>query len=287
MAEAEDVRKLVKENIGRRVRAGDLEVPVLPHIAQQVLSLIGDPDVSAKAMVKLIEKDQQLSARLLKVANSPVYAGPIPVTSIQRAVVTVGMRALRDLVFSIAMGERIFRSKQFLEPMRLVWEHSLAVAATAQELARIKQVNSDDAFLCGLLHDIGKSLLLETLSQISRRSNPPAHYSIPLIEEVMRDYHPTVGALMARAWNFSDLLYVAIRFHHEYDQAGAAHQMALVVHVADLFARNLGLSSYTSEPEFDLTQEPAVNDLQLNPREISSLLKYLPKTIRGLIHGME
>jgi putative nucleotidyltransferase with HDIG domain len=280
---ATEVRTLVRERLVARVRSGQLEVPVMPHVAAQVLTLTNDPDVSARQFVSLLEQDQQLSARLLKIANSPVYAGPFKVGSIQRAVVVVGLNTLRDLVFSVALGEKVFRSKRFTEPMMRVWEHSLAVGHIAQELAKTKHRPVENAFIAGLLHDIGKPLVLEALDQVSRDLRAQAAVTDELIDGILRDYHVLLGGLVAKVWRFSPELFEAIRFHHDYQAAKEAPELALLTHVANLFARRIGLSSYAADPEFDLIAQPGMKAMGLTEGEIVGLLEKLPKLTHGLV----
>jgi putative nucleotidyltransferase with HDIG domain len=281
------IHQLIKEKIALRVRSGELDVPVLPHVAAQVMALTNDPNVSAKDFVTLLEKDQQLSARLIKIASSPFYAGLMKVSSIQRAIVVVGMKTLHDLVFSVAMGERVFRSKRFTVPMARVWEHSLAVATIAQEIAKVRHVSGENAFLAGLLHDIGKPLMIETLERISKELGDRIVFDEIFIDEIMRDYHTVVGGLVAKAWQFSDSLYASIRFHHEYEEAGEHREMALLVHVANLFARYLGLSGYSQEEEFDLLSMPGLQAMQFSDAEIQALLVRVPKISRELISSFQ
>ncbi|NLH48820.1 MAG: HDOD domain-containing protein [Myxococcales bacterium] len=281
------IHQLIKEKVAARVRSGELDVPVLPHVAAQVMALTNDPNVSAKDFVALLEKDQQLSARLIKIASSPFYAGMMKVSSIQRAIVVVGMKTLHDLVFSVAMGERVFRSKRFVASMARVWEHSLAVATIAQEIAKVRHVSGENAFLAGLLHDIGKPLLIETLERISKELGDRVPFEEVFLDEVMRDYHTVVGGLVAKAWRFSDSLYATIRFHHEYEQAGDQRELALLVHVANLFARYLGLSSYSQEAEFDILAAPGLQAMQFSDAEIQALLVRVPKLSRELISSFQ
>lgn len=277
------LRKRLKERIGQRVRSGSVEVPVLPHIAAEVLTLTGDPSASARDFVGLLEHDSQLTARLLKIANSPVYAGRVEVASIQRAVVTVGMRTLRDLALSVAMNERVFRSKRFSEHMHRIWEHSLAVAYITQEIARTRRLDAEHAFLGGLLHDIGKTLLLETLDGLAREMGGEIEFSDDIVDDVLRDYHTAVGGLMAKVWNFSGGLGEAIRLHHDFDAAQQDRQLALLINVADDFATTLGLAGYANAEPFDITTRPGLLAMDFSPEEIRALLVSLPTLTRSLI----
>ncbi|MDP8222840.1 MAG: HDOD domain-containing protein [Candidatus Lernaella stagnicola] len=282
-----ELRELIKTRISNRLRAGNLEVPVLPHVATQVLSLTSDPNVSARDFVALLEKDQQLSARLLKIANSPVYAGRVKITSIQRAVVTVGMATLRDLVFSVALGEQVFRSKRFGDSMARVWEHSLAVAYIAQEIARVRRQSAEHAFLAGLIHDIGKPLIIETVERIDRQLGGETAVTEEMLDETMRDFHAPVGGLMAKVWRFSDELQDAIRFHHRYEEAESGQPLAILINVANDFAKALGFDSYAEEPPFDLMERPGIAALGLSKSDIQNLLTTLPKVTRSLIQSFQ
>jgi len=279
----EDVRELVRTTISRQVRSGDLDVPMLPHVAQQVMSLTSSPSSSASDFVQIIEQDQHLATKLLKIANSPVYAGRVEVTSIQRAIVSIGMQTLRDLVFGVAMGERIFRSKLFHEPMTMIWDHSLATAYIARELATLKRSDPEYAFMCGLLHDVGKPLLLSALETIHRKYQDRVYFTKELIDEVMRDFHAQVGGLVARSWNFPEQLHAAIRYHHEFREAGDYQEMAMMMEVANLMAHYLGMASYMEEPEVDLLSEPALHKLELPADKFDALLKSSTDRVRELI----
>jgi len=283
-----EIRQLIKTRIANRVRMENLDVPVLPQIAHQVLELTSKPNASANDFVALLEKDQQLSARLLKIANSPVYGGLVKIASLQRAVVTVGMATLRDLVFSVAMNEQIFHSVHFAEPMQRVWEHSLATASIAQEIAREKTLNAEHAFLAGLLHDIGMPLIIETVERLVKQVGTPEIVPPELLDELLRDFHPVVGGLVAKVWRFSDLLYEAIRFHHSYQEADAGREVAHLIGVASDFASSLGLPPYSAMPsDFDIFETPAFRDLHFTQAELRKLLDTLPRLTRELINSFK
>lgn len=283
-----EIRQLIKTRIANRVRMGNLDVPVLPQIAHQVLELTSKPNTSAGDFVALLEKDQQLSARLLKIANSPVYGGLVKVASLQRAVVVVGMATLRDLVFSVAMNEQIFHSVHFAEPMERAWEHSLATAMIAQEIARQKSLNAEHAFLAGLLHDIGMPLIIETVERLVKQLGSSEMIPPELLDELLRDFHPTVGGLVAKVWRFSDLLYETIRFHHSYQEADAGRETAHLVCLASDFAASLGLAPYSvAAKDFDIFETPAFRDMHYTPEEVRKLLDRLPQLTRELINSFK
>lgn len=285
-AGSDSVKEMLKLKISRRVRDGELEVPVLPHVAQRTLGMIGNPNVNAKDLENLIVGDQQLTARLLKIANSPVYSGTVEIKSIQRAIVSIGLSSLRDMVFSVAMGEKIFRSKRFGPRMEKLWAHSLATGLIAREIAKIKGLDSEFAFLCGLLHDVGKPLLLETMEQIHRRFQDKVLFEDVFVDEILREFHEVVGALMARSWNFSSTLVTSIHYHHNLKDAGDFPQNAQLTQAANLFAHYLGFESYASEDPFDIKQQQVLYQLNMFPDEIKSLVHTMPKKCHALIDSM-
>ncbi|MDP8222893.1 MAG: HDOD domain-containing protein [Candidatus Lernaella stagnicola] len=277
------VRKMVKTDISRKLRDGSLDVPTLPQVANQVLALVNRPDVTAKDLEAVISHDQKLAARLIKVANSPVYGGVAKITSIQRAVVTIGLRSLQEMVFSIAMGEKIFHSKTFAKYMEHLWHHSLAVGFIAREIARLKSLDSEYAFLCGMLHDVGKPILLNSMESLSRKKRDRFYFTNELVDEILHDFHEQVGGLVATSWRFPDLLKGAIRHHHDYGDAGAVQQMALLTHVANLFAHAFGFGSYADDYPVNLNNERPLYELNLFPDEVQNLRETLPAKVQQAI----
>ncbi len=201
----ENLEKVIRTYISRKVSADDLNVPILPHVAQRVMGIINDPNIAVQDIGKIVNKDQELTARIVRVANSPVYSRGFEIKSVKKAVLTIGMKALYDIVFSIAMGEKVFRSKLFAKRMKYLWEHSLAVGYISKYLAKMKNLNAGYAFLCGMLHDIGKPLLLVTLEEFYNKHNGQVIYSNEMVDEILMDFHQDVGALMGTAWKFPTL----------------------------------------------------------------------------------
>lgn len=279
----DQVRQLVRKEISAALRDDRLDVPTLPHVANQVLMLINRPDVTAKNLEDVIKHDQKLAARVVRVANSPVFAGTVKVTSIQRAVVTIGLRSLQEMIFSVVMGDKIFKSKTFAKLMTRLWEHSLSTGFLAKEIAKLKGLDSEYAFLCGILHDIGKPILLNTLEDL-RRKNPDRYYlSDELVDEILLDYHEAVGGLVAVSWNFPDMLKGAIRHHHEYHEAGGVQQMAHLTHVADLFSHAIGRGSYYGEKGVSVMTAKPVYELNMFPEEIKELMMTAPGRVNKVI----
>ncbi|MCB1154793.1 MAG: HDOD domain-containing protein [Deltaproteobacteria bacterium] len=276
----DEIRKVLKHEISRRVRDDDMNVPMLPHIATQVMELSNKPNSTIKEITDLIETDQQISAKVINVANSPVYRGLHEVTNINRAVVTLGLRTVSDLIFSFAVQGRIFRNPMFAERMQQLWEHSVGCAFVASELAKHFQKNKNNAFIYGLLHDIGKPLILDTITTLVKRFPDridPSMVQGEALEEVLDEFHCAVGGLISRKWDFPERLTSPIVFHHDpIDKDGAVRGNALLAGVADLFCHRLGVGCEV-DAELELEKHPWCRTIGLDP----ATTKMLEKQIGG------
>ncbi len=279
------VRDEVRRVVARKVGSGELEVPLMPAIAQRLLSLSSDPDASAREFAEVIRLDQQLAARVLRIANSPVYSARGGITNLKQAIVTVGVRTLRDLGLAVSMGERVFRSKLFDTPMQRVWKHSIATAFIAKRIADVKRWDTGFAFLGGLLHDSGKPVLFLALEGVLRQRAEWGALGSLLADDIVREFHAEVGGLVARAWKFPDELHDAIRWHHKYDEAPSGRPVARLLHAANLFAHAVGFRSYEVEEDITLVKEPSLREMGIGPADIELISKNLSEKVHSLIDG--
>jgi putative nucleotidyltransferase with HDIG domain len=277
------VNQAVRTFISKKVRSDKLEVPVLPYVAQKIMTVINDPNVSVDDIGGIVHKDQQLSARMIKIANSPVYSRGFEIKSVKTAVLTIGLKAVHEIALAVAMGEKVFRSKLFGKRMIALWNHSLAVAYLSRHIAKIKNLNSGYAFLCGLMHDVGKPLILLTLEQLHKRFEGRLMLSNEMVDDLLFDFHPDVGALMGSAWKFPTILRDTIRYHHRYSEAQESQKAAHIVHVADLFAMHQGKQGYVTYEPVNPLGEKAVDEMEFTDNELRVLSQELPKKIDEVI----
>lgn len=153
------------------VSSDGCELPVLPEVSVQLMKLTGDVECNPADIVALFKRDQSLTGHLLKTTNSARYSSGQTVTSIQHAVARLGLLQVREIVMVISCQSTVFNVAGFDEDVRESFERSLATAAFSQEIARIRRLNVEDAFLCGLLHDVGRPVLLQTLSDFRAGSD--------------------------------------------------------------------------------------------------------------------
>jgi putative nucleotidyltransferase with HDIG domain len=255
----------------REVRAGHVMLPVLPQIALEVQELVAR-DADAATLVRAIEREPTVAAALLKYANAAVYAGLREVTDLQQAVMRLGLSSVRETVMSISAGAA-FKADQLAhrEMYQTIWLHSLTTAIAARRLAVLVSVPKEMAFLAGLLHDIGRIVVLRGIATL--RARDPKGFVVPehTIGEFTDALHCRMGDVLCEAWNIPADLRDAVRRHHEPNLTEPHDTLAAVVQIADLMAVKIGASLHP-DPDLKLLDRPAFTTLQLSDVRIASLL---------------
>jgi putative nucleotidyltransferase with HDIG domain len=224
------VNPVVQARFETLVARGELPLPLLPEVASQVLTLADRPECDARRLAELIKRDAALTAHVLQVASSPVYASATKVASLQQTIGRLGFATIVQIALVVASKTRVFQVKGFDTEVRAAFRHSLATALYAQHIARRRRSTVDVAFLAGLFHDFGQPVLLQTLVDLHR-----AEDEMPDRAEVMaavEDAHAEVGASLVERWKLPDKVAEAVRRHH----APGGCELATLVALADSFA---------------------------------------------------
>ena len=208
-------------------------LPVFPAVALKTLALTSNEEVSFQLLEKLVSSDQVLAGNLLRVANSALFSPARVISGVRLALSYIGLEAARKVLMA-AVLQPLFASGKLKE----LWRHSLEMAELAERMARLSgQVNPEEAFLCGLVHDVGR-LALERLSG----EVPLAHARMvakggcPVFAELVlcRFEHGELGSDILRVWNFPEHLIEAIRYHHQPEQSDS--QMASLLYIAEFWS---------------------------------------------------
>jgi putative nucleotidyltransferase with HDIG domain len=224
----------------------DLEdLPSLPAVVMELLSSIDQEDVDISVLAKKVSHDAALTAKTLRLANSSLYGLQVKVTTIQQAITFLGFQTTRNLITAAAITGCFADGKCPGFDDKAFWRHSIATAACCKVLARRMRFNQDYAFTAGLLHDIGRLVLVSShpaLYQqvLEKRSELDCTY-LEAEQEVLGVDHVMAGVALAEHWNFSDTMRLAIAHHHDPDAAGAGF-LATIVHVANSVVHALDLA---------------------------------------------
>lgn len=231
---------------------GVRDLPAIPATMGRILETTRDPNAGAEDLARVVSLDPSVAATILRVANSPFYGQVGKVSDLGRAIVTIGFSEIAHLVLSIGVFDLAKSIKgPGLDPVRF-WEHSLACAILAQQMARDNgQVSGGEAFMGGLLHDVGALVFDRSdaarYAQVLRSAREKGRFARDAEKEEYGVNHALVGEALARRWNLPDAVRFAMAYHHVPNTAEAVDlsraTLVRIVHLADLFVKAMGLGS--------------------------------------------
>lgn len=226
----------------KRVTESLLTLPALPTVVARLIEAVDNPKVTATMLGALIEQDQVLTARILKVANSSFYSFPRQIGTVQLALVVMGLDAIKELALGLS-AQSTFRAESAHPRFQVdrFWQHSLAVASGCRLLAtRFGSTPPGEAFVAGLLHDIGKLVLNQYLpkefAQIQESLNAPDALPETVELELIGVTHGEVGSWLGERWNLPSALCSAMRDHGEPWLHRGSSFLPWLVHICDWLA---------------------------------------------------
>ncbi len=251
----------------------------------RITTLLRDYNASMREVTQAISYEPVLVVRILRLANSPVYALERNVTSIQSAISAVGTKAVHDIVM-IGLASTTFSKEIKNSPIaKKIWEHSLAVAMTARELSKMLGMRgTEEAFTCGLLHDIGKLILLsnDVEGYTSLLDNDGESEMLQGEQELYGYTHAEVGSLIAKRWNLPEEVYFSILHHHNPSQS---EQGNLVAHLVDVADTIVNIKGYGLRPESEnkLEVSESVMKLGFSPSHLENAWQNAETNINEVI----
>lgn len=225
------------------------DLPTLPTVVARISSQIGNPATNAADIGKLIEQDQALTSKVLRLVNSAYYGFPKQIKSIQHAVVILGFNKVKTVVITASVFDLLKQRDPKRLDLKRFWQHSLGAAIASKVVAESFGVghSADDAFIGGLLHDVGKIVLDQYQPTIY---GPVVRYAqekgILLLEsekEVMGLTHAGVGEWIMEKWRLPPTIVNMVRYHHTPVRAVERREMVAAVHIGDILTRALGIGS--------------------------------------------
>lgn len=269
-------------------------IATLPNITMRIIRLAEDPDSTAQDLNNVITNDPALGAAILKVVNSSFYGLPGQIGSIHRAIVLLGMNALKNAAI-VASLAKLFRGGQICPSFnaRDLWKHSIAVALATRMLAAKATLGlPDEAFLAGLIHDLGIMVEMQT-------RQPKL---IEIIETVDRDdtmtfrdaetavlgaNHEQFGAALCQIWKFP-VCFANVTGHHHCPQEVPNENRSLpaLVHVADILAGRLQLG-YSRTVETDEFDPALLDQLKLTKNALEEVETALPTATEEAVNLMQ
>lgn len=242
MADEKAMRRLSGGDPRKFVRSIDA-LPTLPSVVAKVGELVGSSTASAADINNVIRTDIALSTRVLKLVNSSFYGFPRKISSVTHAVVILGFNTVRNVALSAFVLDA-FAARDLPFGYREFWVHCIGVGVAANSLAVRKGLpQAEDAFMAGLLHDVGKVVFhvyaRAEYADVFRRVKERDCLILDAEREVLGMTHAEVGALLLDSWHIPEHLVEVVKLHHEPDGASSHPELAAAVHLGDILTRAL------------------------------------------------
>jgi len=262
--------------------------PPLPSVALELMTLSNRDDSTIERIVRLLEQDEMLAGGVMRLVGSPLYAGRSRIRTLKEAVVRLGVRTVRDLVFETALHQGVFSLPEYSETIEQIRRHSTVTAYIARIVCRHAKVDEEHAFLCGLLHDIGFAGLLFAVSNIEAEDSPPL---VQLWTEIDR-LHERASCIVTELWKLPSEIQEVVGHHHHL-HTGATSRVAAAIHIADRLSEHFGASvvgpvddagnllAGDAVDEFDL--EVARGELNLSAAAMQRIVEDAEQTVPDIL----
>jgi HD-like signal output (HDOD) protein len=209
--------------------------PPLPDVAMQLLALSNKADARAADVVRLLEQDEMLAASVMRLISSPIYSSRSKITSLQEAVVRLGFKVVRDMVFEVTLRSGVFDVEEYAQTIQQVQRHSTVTAYIARIVCNKARIDGDVAFLCGLLHDTGFAGLLFAITHFEGAESPPLDQLWAEVDAL----HERASGILATLWGLPDGVSDIVGHHHHL-HTGEFSKVAAAICIADRLSRAFG-----------------------------------------------
>jgi len=239
------------------------EIATLPEVTVKIIEVVEDPDGTARDLHQVIKRDPALSAKVLKVVNSAFYGLPGQVASVDRAIVLLGLSAVKNIAIAASIS-RMFKGAAAMESFtaRDLWCHSVAVGVVAKKITQVagNVGGVDEMFLAGLIHDLG--LLMERqafgdqLNEVIRRTMAGEGNFLDLERQIIGATHQEFGEALTTRWKFPRHLRAAVGFHHQPESlAPELQRIGMIIACADTLCCQEQIGFYLTAQHAEFTEE--------------------------------
>ncbi len=256
-------------------------LPTLPGIVTRITTMLDNPETTANEVGREIERDQVLSAKVLKLVNSGFYGFSQPIGTIPHAMVLLGFNVVKTLVLSTSVLDMMSQS------MAGLWQHSLACARTSGIVARHLDLGDpEEISVTGLLHDLGKVVLEEHMKEefgrvVARVEEQNALFYEAELEE-MGITHASIGGWLLQKWQLPSQLVDPIMHHHDFHPVRAHADRTAVVHLADILVRAEGYGS-GGDRRIPVLSDGAMEKLDLTADDVLDIMDRMQDEMRDVL----
>ncbi|NOZ85586.1 MAG: HDOD domain-containing protein [Deltaproteobacteria bacterium] len=276
------VESKLRQLIVRSIQSPGYKPPMLPRVAQDLMRLANDPKTNFNQVEKVLSMDQAMTAKIVKIANSALFSRGTEVRSLKTAVARLGLVRIRDISFQVVSEARLFRVKEYQPVLNAEMAHARSVAILAREVCSMLFIEKNMAFLCGLLHDVGKAIAFGIVADWAKKKKRPLPEPELLYYALERN-HAAIGAGVVETWDLPPIISNSVRLHHEPFQKGSLNQMAAAVAIADMCSVHAGIG----RPATSLSQDKLkiFYAMNMNPEQVKKIIDYSFKVKEDLETG--
>ncbi|MDX9746793.1 MAG: HDOD domain-containing protein [Syntrophales bacterium] len=252
-------------------------LPTVPSNLRQISIMLGKPRLTMDEISRFVANDPALAIKVLRMVNSAAYGFPGRISSVSHAIMLLGLNVIRGLLLGISVFELMQKN------MSGLWEHSCACAVAARCIAQKKKMKEpEEVSICGLLHDIGKVIImLQYPSEYEQTLSEAKGKDISLFEaekESLAATHADVGLWLSQKWCFPINLVEAIGYHHRPQLSTRAPLETAIVHVSNSIVRAKGIG-FAGDPFVSAIHPGAWQMLQLSDDDIRDVLTQIDESI--------
>lgn len=282
-----EVAKKTSKEIINDLHDNNLAIPRVPHLIKKIDTLLNSDTASLNEIAKVIELEPSLSVRVIQVANSPVFRASKKINTIKDALLRIGTKQVRNLVFCLSIKDMVRTKGPILTNIFSdVWKHSVRVGLLAALLSERYQIDRDEAMLAGILHDLGILPIINKLDVDPLVNAIESETEQELLSKyVIGRLHMGIGKKVLEYWNFPDEYIKVALEHHNIEQINDSDiSLSDIIKVAEYFDvyKNGRLWQIKTNDNFDFDSSKVAKKLKITEREIQALLNILEEEIKEI-----
>ena len=266
-----------QRRLSAALAARALELPPLPGVAAEVIASSIDDHADAIRLAQLIQTDQGLASHVLRIVNSPALRPATEIVALRQAVARLGMTRIREIAIAASLSNSLYASAMYADEASRAWQLALWSSLWSKEVARVCRRNTEIAYLCGLLHNVGTPVVLNAIGAASATRLAPRD-----VTNLLAEFGVRAGELLALEWRLPNAVAATIRSIDDFGSAGEHTDVVAIVQCALRLARAM----LDGEPNADsLARCDAVDHLNLYPEDVAGLVG-AGATIRTAVQSM-
>ncbi len=261
------------EAVQNRINDNDIDVPLLPEVANKVMRLTQDPDSDSAQLAQLIQSDQTLAGHVMRVANSAAYSPNASMVSLQQAITRLGMRVISEIALAASINSQLFNTPGYEKHIEYILKCSLASGLWAKETARACRKNVEAAFLAGLLNDIGRPVAVQTALEIATKQNISLNKEemLHIESQTKRD----IGMCVLNVWEMPAAVKNVVEYFDRYREEHPGKLQTMIVVAGTAISNHFFCDEdeeYCPSRE-ELLANPVFGEINLYPDEVEQLLE--------------